>query len=159
MDILMTMLVLCFLIGVIAGLRAITAPAVVCWGAHLGWLHLEGTKLAFLGHPITLVIITLMAIGEIINDKLPKTPARTSAGGLIPRILFGGFSGAAVAISVGEGVVVGAILGIVGALVGTYAGYHIRHAIVTKANLPDLPVALLEDVIAIAGGLLIISRV
>ena len=65
----------------------------------------------------------------------------------------------AVAMSVGEGVVVGAIVAILGALVGTYAGYHIRHAIVTKANLPDLPVALLEDVIAIAGGLLIVSRV
>ncbi|HEY1434389.1 MAG TPA: DUF4126 domain-containing protein, partial [Thermoanaerobaculia bacterium] len=46
----MGVLVLAFLIGVVAGLRVMTAPAAVSWAARLGWLHLEGTPLAFLGY-------------------------------------------------------------------------------------------------------------
>ena len=45
----MTLLLLCFLLGCLTGLRSLTPPAVVCWAAHLGWLHFAGTKLAFLG--------------------------------------------------------------------------------------------------------------
>jgi uncharacterized membrane protein len=154
----MTLLLLCFLIGVIGGLRALTPPAVVCWGAYLGWLHFAGTPLGFIDHTVTLVIFTLLALGEIVNDKLPKTPARTSIPQLIPRALLGACAAAALAVSAGGGVVVAAILGIVGSLAGAFGGYNVRHAIVTKANLPDLPVALVEDLIAIGGGLLIVSR-
>ncbi len=42
----MTVYVLALLIGVIAGLRALTAPAAVSWAAWLGWLPLQGTPLA-----------------------------------------------------------------------------------------------------------------
>ena len=37
------------LIGVIAGLRAMTPPAAVSWMARSGWLNLTGTPFAFLG--------------------------------------------------------------------------------------------------------------
>ena len=74
----MSVYVLAFLIGVIAGLRALTAPAVVSWAARLGWIHLENTGLAFLGAAITPYIASLLALGEIINDKMPKTPSRRS---------------------------------------------------------------------------------
>jgi uncharacterized membrane protein len=66
-----------------------TAPAVVCWAAHVGWLHFAGTKLAFIGQPVTLVIFTLLALMEVIVDKLPKAPARTAPLGLSARIVFG----------------------------------------------------------------------
>ncbi len=154
----MTLLLLCFLIGVIAGLRALTPPAAVCWGAYLGWLHFSGTSLGFIDHIVTLVIFTLLALGEIVNDKLPKTPARTSIQGIIPRVLFGACSAAALAVSAGGGLIVAAILGVIGALAGTFGGYNVRHALVTKANFPDLGVALVEDLVAIGGGLLIVSR-
>src|SRR5438034_7760762 len=72
----MSVYVLAFLIGVIAGLRAMTPPAAVSWAARLGWLHLENTWLAFLGFSATPYILTALAIGELINDKLPKTPGR-----------------------------------------------------------------------------------
>lgn len=71
----MSVYVLAFLIGVVAGLRSMTAPAVVSWAARLGWLHLEGSPLAFLGAAVTPYILSVLAIGELINDKLPKTPA------------------------------------------------------------------------------------
>jgi uncharacterized membrane protein len=35
---------------------------------------------------------------------------------------------------------------------------NFRHALATRAHLPDFAVALAEDFIAIAGGLLIVSH-
>ena len=40
------------IIGVIAGLRTMTAPAAVSWAARLGWLELGQTNLAFLGYAL-----------------------------------------------------------------------------------------------------------
>jgi len=154
----MTVLLPCFLLGCIAGLRSLTAPALVCWAAHLGWLHFSGTKLAFIGRPWTLTLFTLLALVELIADKLPGTPARTAPVGLIARIVLGGACGVALAISAGTNVSLAAIAGVLGALVGTYAGYNIRRALVSQRRMPDFAVALAEDTIAIAGGLLIVSR-
>jgi uncharacterized membrane protein len=154
----MTIPLLCFLLGCVAGLRSLTAPAVVCWAAHFGWLHLTGSKLAFMGHPGTVAFFTLLAVVELIADKLPKTPPRTAPPGLIARIVFGGLCGVALAISAGGSLIVAAIAGPIGALFGTFGGYNIRHALVVRTHLPDLAVALVEDVIAIAGGFLIVSR-
>ena len=42
-------LFLAFGIGVVAGLRSMTAPAVVAWAARLGWISLSGSHLAFNG--------------------------------------------------------------------------------------------------------------
>jgi uncharacterized membrane protein len=103
----------------------LTAPAVVCWAAHLGWLHFAGTKLAFLGRPATLVVLTLLAVIELIADKLPQTPARTAPLGLIARIALGCIGAVALATSTGGNLLVAAIVGIAGAVVGTFAGYRI----------------------------------
>jgi uncharacterized membrane protein len=157
-SMLMTVLLLCFLLGCVAGLRSLTAPAAVCWGARLGWLHFAGTKLAFLDHTATLIVITLLAVFELVNDKLPKTPARTAGPGLIARVIMGAFCGCALALSVGGSVIVAAVVGIIGALVGTFGGYNVRHALVARSHVPDLAVALFEDVVAVAGGLLIVSH-
>src|ERR1700733_5963484 len=110
----MTSLILAFLIGVIAGLRAMTAPAAVSWAARMGWLHLENTSLAFLGFAFTPYIFSVLAIGELIADKLPKTPSRKTPGPFIGRIVTGGLSGAALGAasqSVTGGLVAGALGG------------------------------------------------
>jgi uncharacterized membrane protein len=153
---LVTVLLFCFLLGCVDGLRSLTAPAAVCWGAHLGWLHLAGTRLAFVGHRGTVILFTLLALGELIVDKLPKTPPRTAARGLSARIIFGGLCGAALAVSAGGSLILAAIAGVIGALIGTFGGYNVRHALVT--HLPDFAVALVEDAVAIGGGLLIVSH-
>jgi uncharacterized membrane protein len=147
-----------FAIGVIAGLRAITAPAVTAWAAHLGWINLHGTALSFMGSIITAIVFTLAAAGEIVNDKLPKTPSRLAPGGLAPRILFGGLAGASVAVGGGQALWLGIVLGIVGCLVGAVAGYQVRMRIVEALGTKDLYIALLEDLVAIGGGILILSR-
>ncbi|MDB6122061.1 MAG: hypothetical protein JWQ71_1054 [Pedosphaera sp.] len=92
-------LLLAFLIGVIAGLRSLTAPAVVAWAAHRNWLDLHNTPFSFMGSTAAVVIFTLLAVLELIADQLPSTPNRTKPMGLIPRIILGGLCGAAVAAS------------------------------------------------------------
>jgi uncharacterized membrane protein len=155
-----TSMILClaFAIGVIAGLRTFTAPAVVCWAAHLGWINLQGSHLAVLGSTVTVVIVTLLAIFELVNDKLPNTPNRTTPGPLGARIVSGALSGAALAIAGVQAVWLGAIIAVVGAVVGAFGGYQVRHQIVTQLTLKDIGVALTEDLIAIGGGLLIVTR-
>ena len=146
-----------FLIGVIAGLRSLTAPAAVSWAARLGWLHVENTWLAFLGFAATPYIISVLGIGELIADQLPNTPSRKSPPGFITRILTGGLSGAAIGASSGSWTI-GLIAGIAGAIVGTFGGYEFRVRLVKATGGKDLPVALLEDVIAIGGAFLIVLR-
>jgi len=141
-----------FAIGAVAGLRSFTAPAAVCWAAHLGWLHLEGSKLAFLGTRIAVYIASGLALVELVLDKQSWLGARTKPGPLIDRIIMGALSGAAL------GSMPGAISGCVGALVGTYGGYQARHRIVANMKVPDIAVALVEDALAVGGALLIVSR-
>ena len=118
----MTLLLLCFLLGFVTGLRSLTPPAAVAWAADLGWLHFAGTKLAFIESPAALVVLTLLALVELIADKLPNTPARTAPPGLIARIVVGCLSGLALARSAGGNLLVAAIVGIVGALSGDIRG-------------------------------------
>jgi uncharacterized membrane protein len=153
----MSTYVLAFLIGVIAGLRAMTAPAVVSWAARLGWLHVENTWLAFLGYAATPYILSVLAIGELIADKLPKTPSRKAPPGFIARIVTGGLSGAAIG-ATSASWVVGLVAGVLGAVAGTLGGYELRVRLVKATGGRDLPIALLEDAIAIGGGFLIVSR-
>jgi uncharacterized membrane protein len=153
----MSTYVLAFLIGAIAGLRCMTAPAVVSWAARLGWLHVENTWLAFLGYAATPYIMSALAIGELIADKLPKTPSRKAPPGFIARILTGGLSGAALG-ATSASWVVGLWAGVIGAVAGTLGGYELRVRLVKATGGKDLPIALLEDAIAIGGGFLIVSR-
>lgn len=145
-----------FLIGFFGGLRSLTPPAITAWAVHLGWLKPEHS-LSWIGSWPSVVIFTLLAIGELVADKLPRTPNRTSPPGLIARIVSGAITGACIASSGHNAILFGAVLGIVGAIAGTFAGFKFRTGIVKALQIPDLPVALMEDLIAIGGSLLIIS--
>jgi uncharacterized membrane protein len=153
-----TVLLLCFLIGCVAGLRSMMAPAIICAAAYLRWIHLDGTSLSWMNTMIALCIFTLFAIGELIMDKLPQTPARTAPVGLVARAVTGGLSGAALALSGGKSAGVGVLLGAMGGIAGAFAGYQIRHGLVVQTKLPDFVVAVVEDLLAISGGLYICSR-
>ena len=147
---------LAFLIGVAAGLRALTPAAFVCWAARLGWLKLQGTPLAFLGYAVTPWIFTIAAIGELINDKLPKAGSRKAPPAFIARIVMGALCGAAIGATAGA-LAGGLILGAIGAIVGTFGGYEFR-ARLARAAGRDLPIALLEDAIAIALSFWVVTR-
>lgn len=151
-------LALAFGIGVVAGLRALTAPATVSWAAHLGWIQLAGSHLSWMSSIITAVIFALLAIAEIVNDKLPKTPPRTAPPSIVIRCVMGGFAAATLSAGIGGTIWVGALLGIVGALVGTFGGYYVRTGLVKALHSPDFVIALLEDAVAVGGGLFLASR-
>jgi uncharacterized membrane protein len=151
-------LFLAFLIGVVAGLRSMTAPAVVAIAARLDWIHLRGSPLSFMGSTDAVLIYAVLAIGELIGDKLPSAPSRLKPPGLIARFVLGGLSGAGVAIAGGQSMVAGAILGAAGGVAGAFAGNRIRAGLVKAFKVPDFVIALLEDAVAIGGGLFIVSR-
>jgi uncharacterized membrane protein len=150
--------VLAFAIGIVSGMRSLTAPAVTAWAAHRNWLNLAGTRLAFMGSTAAVVIFTVLAIVELITDKLPSTPSRTAPVGLIARFLCGALSGASVGVSAGQSFAPGAILGAAGGLAGAFAGYQWRTDLVKALKVPDFVIALVEDAIAVGGGLFLVSR-
>jgi uncharacterized membrane protein len=139
---------LAFLLGIVSGLRALTAPAVVSWAARLGLLPLDGTPLAFLGYAYTPYIFSFLALGELVNDKLPKTPSRKVPPQFIFRVISGAFVGAAMGASA-HALALGLVAGAVGAVVGTVGGSAVRTKLAAAFG-KDLPAALLEDVVAIA---------
>jgi uncharacterized membrane protein len=153
-----TVLLLAFLIGVIAGLRTMTAPAVVAWAANRHWLNLHNSPLAFMGSTAAAAVFTVLALGELVVDKLPSTPNRTRLLGLIGRSVLGGLSGAAVVASGEQSIALGVVLGVAGAIAGAFTGYEVRKRLVRALKIPDFVMALLEDAVAIGGGLLIVSR-
>lgn len=153
----MHLYLLAFLIGVIAGLRSMTAPAAVSWAARLGWLHLENTWLAFLGYAATPYILSLLAIGELIADKLPNTPSRKAPPGFITRLVTGAMCGAAIG-ATHQSLVGNLLAGVIGSIVGTLGGYELRALLVKSIGGNDLPIALLEDAVAIGGAFFIVSR-
>ena len=144
-------------IGIVAGLRAVTAPAVVSWAARLGWLNLHGSPLAFMGSTIATALFSLGAIGEYVNDKLPKTASRTAPPQFIARVLMGGLSGACLCASAEASLLLGALLGGLGAAVGTLGGYQVRTRLVRAFQAKDIFVAVPEDLVAIGFGLLLVS--
>ncbi|MGD0963363.1 MAG: DUF4126 family protein [Candidatus Acidiferrales bacterium] len=149
---------LLFGIGLVAGLRALTPPAAVSWAARLGWLNLHGTPFAFLGSTIAVALFTLGAAGELVTDQLPSTPARTVPVQFGARIVTGGFSAAALALSAGQSLFLGIALGILGAVAGTLGGYHARRGLVKGWKVPDFTIAVPEDIVAVSLGLFIASR-
>jgi uncharacterized membrane protein len=149
--------ILTLLVGFFAGLRSLTPPAATAWAVHAGWLKLGGA-LDWIGSTPAVVVLTLLALAELIADKLPSTPSRTSPPGLVARIVTGGFCGACVASAGAHGALLGALSGAVGGILGTFGGYQARTRLVRALGTPDVVVAVLEDVVAVAGSLWVVSR-
>ena len=144
-------------IGIVAGLRSLTAPAAVSWAAHLGWLNLDGGPLGFMGSVPAVAILSLLAVVEYVADILPQTPRRTMPGPLTARIVMGGLSGACLGVSANQSWLVGAVLGGIGGLIGAFAGYEARRRLVNSLKVKDVVIAIAEDLVAIGLAYLIVS--
>jgi uncharacterized membrane protein len=145
-------------IGVVAGLRSLTAPAVVSWAAHFGWLNLYSSPFAFMSSTVAVAIFSLLAIGELVADKLPKTPKRTAPAPFIARILTGALCGACLCVAASQSLFMGTMLGAMGGVIGTFGGYEIRKRLVSNLNIKDIFIAIPEDLIAISLACLFVSR-
>ena len=149
---------LAFALGVVAGLRALTAPTVVSWAVRLGWLDLRHTWLAFLGYAVTPYVLTAFAIFELVMDKLPKTPSRKTPPAFVSRLIIGAFSGTTLCIAAQQSPTAGALFGGLGAAAGTLGGYEMRTRLVKALGVPDFVIALLEDALAVGCGFFVVSR-
>jgi uncharacterized membrane protein len=142
-----------------AGLRSMTAPAAIAWASQFGRLpELGRTSLSFLTAPATAYIFTALACAELVGDKLPFTPSRLTIGPLAGRVVMGALSGMALFAAVHQSMPIGGMAGGLGAGAGAYIGYHLRRALTMRAKLPDFLVALVEDAVAIAGAVYIVTR-
>jgi uncharacterized membrane protein len=150
----LTWLIAIPLLGMVTGMRSMTAMAVLCWFAYRGDLSLDGTWASWAGKLTTAVIFTVLALGELVADKLPKTPSRTAPGPLLVRVVMGGLIGAIVAAGLNGSGIEGVILGVVGALIGSFGGFVVRREIVLRQGCRDWPVALAEDATAILSAVL-----
>lgn len=146
--------VLALLVGMIAGLRAMTPVAVLSCAARMGWLPLQGTPLAFMGYTYTPWILVLGALGELVNDKLSKTPSRMIPMQFGTRLVTGAWAGATLTAIHGT-LWTGLIVGAIGAAIGTWGGHRARRAL-ARAFHNDVAAALLEDAVAITGTVLIV---
>jgi uncharacterized membrane protein len=146
-------IVLALLIGVIAGLRALTAPAVVSWGAFLGWIDVDGKWSEWVAHPITVTVLTIFLLIELVTDQLPKTPSRKTTAQFLTRLITGAFAGAVIG-SAFFHTFIATGAGIVGAVLGTLAGAEARQRFAAARSGQDRPGAILEDIVAVGGGFL-----
>ncbi len=147
-------ILLALLIGVIAGLRALTAPAVVAWGAVFGWIDLDGKWSEWMTHPVTVTVLSIFLVVELVTDQLPKTPSRRTAPQFITRLIMGGFAGAVIG-SASYHTFIGLGAGIIGAVLGTLVGAAARQRFADARSGQDKPGAILEDVVAVGGGFLV----
>jgi uncharacterized membrane protein len=147
-------IVLGLLIGVIAGLRALTVPAVVAWGGFLGWIDVDDKWSHWVAHPITVTVLTILLLVELVTDQLPKTPSRRTPPQFISRLITGAFAGAVIG-SASHHTFIGMGAGIIGAVLGTLGGSEARSRLTAANGGKDRPVAIGEDVVAVGGGFLI----
>ena len=129
------------------------------WAAYLGWLPgLENTWAWFMGHWLTPWIFTVLAIVELVNDQLPSTPSRKVPQQFGARIVTGALSGATIGAAAGV-TIGGLVAGVIGAVIGTLGGYEARKRLVAATGGRDLPIALVEDAVAMSRRALIVSAV
>lgn len=141
-----------------AGLRSLTAPAVVARGAHLGWLNLLGSPLGFMSSTAAVAIFSLLAIGELVADKLPMTPKRPAPAPLLARVVTGGPCGGCICAAAGKSLIAGALLGGTGGVIGAFLGYEVRRRLVNNLHIKDFVVAVCEDLLAIGLAFFLVSR-
>ena len=140
-------------LGAISGLRTLSGPVFVSRAASRGDLNLDGTFLAFLSSPHLWKVLVLTEIGELVGDKLPIAPSRTTPPPLLGRAVSGAVVGAAVFVSEDRRATTGAALGSTAAIVAAFAGERLRALAVEKTGLPAPVVALAEDATVLLVGI------
>ncbi|HZC18963.1 MAG TPA: DUF4126 family protein [Rubrobacteraceae bacterium] len=135
-------------LATIAGLRSMAAPALLARALRRG--DLDASNLPALGSPRVSTLLSLLAVGEMIADKTPLVPTRTSAPALLGRVLSGALVGVAVFASKRRDKNAGAILGALYAVGTSYAGEAFRTSGSEQPRLPNAALGVLEDRVVLA---------
>lgn len=136
-------------LGLATGMRTFTPIAVICWYAYVGYLPVDATWATWTARLTVAIVFTVLAIGELIGDKLPKTPNRIAPMPLLARLIFGGLCGSIAATAISGPGVEGVLLGVLGALLGAFGGFMVRRHLRERLGCPDYMLAVCEDAIAI----------
>jgi uncharacterized membrane protein len=139
-------------LGAISGMRSMAAPAIVSRFAHTGLLPLQDSQIKFLTHKNSAKTMAVMAIGEMVADKLPFIPKRTSVFPLMTRAVSGALSATAFTKARKRSAVLGALIGSLAAVGASYGAYKLRKVVGDKTHLPDTIVAVAEDALVAACG-------
>ena len=144
------------LLGVVTGMRSMTAIAALAWAVWLGLVPEYGWA-TWIGYLLAALLFSICALGEYVVDTLPQTPRRTDLGPALVRVVVGAVVGAMVAKAIDEPLAGGIIFGAVGAIIGTWGGFFVRMS-VARLFRRDLPAALLESASAIALAVLALVK-
>jgi uncharacterized membrane protein len=109
-----------------------------------------------MGSTTAVTIFSVLAIGELIGDKLPAMSKRTAPAPLVARIITGALCGACLCAAAGKSLLAGAVLGGISGVIGAFLGYGIRRRL--DLHIKDLVVAVCEDVVAVVLALFLVSR-
>ena len=140
-------------LAAIAGLRSMAAPALLSQTLTRGDLEgLRDTPFTALGRPKVSITLQLLMIGEMLGDKAPFVPSRTSAPGLLSRVLSGSLVGAALFVAGDREAIPGAALGAISAVAAAYVGEKLRVEATDKLWVPNPVAGLLEDGIVLFSG-------
>ena len=146
-------------LAAISGLRSIAGPALLSRTVRRGDIQgLEGTPFAALESPKVSAALQLLMVGEMIGDKTPFVPSRTSVPSLVGRALSGGLVGAVLFLDAERGPVSGAVLGVLSAVAAAYSGEKLRAKGAQKLGVPDPILGLLEDGVVLFGGSRLLRR-
>ncbi len=135
------------LIGASTGLRSQMGMAVLLNGTPRDQLP------TLLRHRAARPIAVAAALAELVVDKLPSTPARTEARGLVPRIALGGLSAGLLARKAGGPIAAAGAVGAGTAVGAAFTGMAGRGALAKR--LPPVAAALVEDLVAV--GLAVVA--
>lgn len=141
-------------LGLLAGMRSMSAPAIT--SRILSRHHtksIEKSPLRFMQSGITANILSAMAIGEFVGDKMPSAPNRIVPSALISRCISGALSGAGIYKARRGKWYTGALLGGATAIVATFGSYYLRKSLVKHAHLVDPVIGTIEDAIVLGAGL------
>ncbi|MBV9454376.1 MAG: DUF4126 family protein [Rubrobacter sp.] len=143
------------LLGAVAGVRSMTAPALLSRAASRGDVAgIGGTPFAALASPKVRRALALLAIGEAVGDKFPNAPDRTSIPGLMGRVGSGALVGAALFTSEGRKGTAGAAMGLLCAVLAAYPSYYLRVGATERLGARNWTAGLVEDALALSTGLL-----
>jgi len=140
-------------LGILAGMRTTSALVVASQvlSRHPS-KHLASSPLRFMQSTNVALGMKVLALGEAIGDKLPKTPNRIAAGGVIGRCLAGSLAGASIYKATGSNALVGALLGSAVALGSTFGSYYLRRFVVAKTDIFDPYIGTIEDAVVAGAG-------
>ena len=145
------------LIGTVAGMRCMSAPAIVANEMASRKSEALG-PLGLIGDPRVQKLFDIAAGVELAADKLPQIGARTETGPLVVRAISGAVSGAVVSRANRENALLGALAGGIAAVISAHIFYSARRHANLKLGIPDPLLAVAEDTAAWTLGRIAVGK-